>query len=109
MKKSYYDSIPERLRGLFPGFISDWDDEYVYPILFDLCIYVIENIDDFDIMKKLLAFIHEVFDTNDFKAKEAVRVQIMESAMDDKRLKLYLDNHLSGDALVDYNNFKIKY
>ena len=108
MKKSYYNSIRKRLRELFPGFTSDYDDELVYPPLYELFIYIINNINNHELTEKLVEFIQEAFSANDSMAEEALRLQILESAMEDERLKSYLSNHLSGNSLEAFNILKGK-
>jgi hypothetical protein len=111
MKKSYYNSIRERLKELFPGFITDYDDqpELVYPVLYELFLYITENMNDSLIMNNLVEFIQEAFSANDAMTEEAVMLQLMESAMEDERLKSYLSKHLSGNASEAFSMLKDKF
>ena len=106
----YFKSIYKNVKTHLQSFISIWDEEDVYPIMFEFANYLIENCFDTKVLEKGANFINEALDEGASGTEDLVVLQVFQVMFAhpecSNRFKKYLNNRASiifHDAYIKWN------
>lgn len=110
IKDKFYNNILKELDDKVPEFKSVFTKEDgVYPILGDLGNYIIQNIHNENIMKKISQFINYAIKVGGNETEDVIVLQIFQPIYDDEHLVSKVKAWLQGKALRVFLAFEDKY
>ncbi len=105
----YYDKILEKLEVGVPEFESVFEREYgVYPILGEFGRFVIENVDNEKVCRRVFDFISDAIENGGVKTEEVIVLEIFQPIYD-SALVPKVKPYLSEKALDIFETFLAKY
>lgn len=115
IKDEYYDGILKRLRSIIPEFHSVFGEgDGIYPILGEFGTYVIDNIDNIEILEKSVKFINESILKGKNDTEDLIVLQLFqkfyENPLITKRIREFLNNESKSvfdKNLNDFNRSKL--
>lgn len=78
LKENSYNDIPKYIRKHIPEFVSIFDDDEIYPLVYELGSYVIDSFSNEKLVIKAAAFINEVLELESSKIEDLIVLQFFQ-------------------------------
>lgn len=106
IEDQFYSNIHLELKKVVPEFHSVFEEEYgVFPILGEFGNFVVDNINNKIIFNKVILFIENAIEYGKHKTLEAISIQIFSKIIENEKIVIMFQNHLSREALLVFNTY----
>ncbi len=110
IKRSFYSRLPEVLSEMVPEFCPEnYSDDGVYVLFGDFCQFLLKNLDDRQITRKIFDFVDRVLQDGDPEAVTVIELEIFECLLEDRENIQRAKPNMNSRVLNAFEQFQERY